>query len=332
MGARAGEQPKVEGTVPVLGVALMVLAAALNATASVAQRKAARAEPERKAFSLAMFTDLFRRPIWLLGITLMITGFLVHAVSISVSEISLVQPLLVCELPLTLLLASWTFGLRMRRRDWLAIGLASVGLAAFLACLSPHGGNPAAVSVGGWLLGAGTCVAGIAALVGIGYRGKREHRAALLGVATGAAFGLNSSLIAGVGAAVAHGGNLFTTGQTYGIVVVGPVSFFLLQNALQAGNLVASQPGFTLTNPAVSVAFGLAVFGEQGRTGWWLLGTCAGAVLLGVATVLLSQSPLLDPDASHTDKAGTELGETDTDSGDTDTADARGEDRTTEGR
>jgi hypothetical protein len=58
-------------------------------------------------------------------------------------------------------------------------------------------------------------------------------------------------------------------------------SFFLLQNALASGNLVASQPGFTLTNPLVSVAFGLAVFGEHGRGGLFLLGAIAGAVLIG---------------------------------------------------
>ncbi len=282
-----------------LGIALMVLAATLNAIASVLQRQAARAEPERKAFSLAMFSDLLRRRVWLLGISAMLAGFITHAVSISVSEIALVQPLLVTELPLTLMLASRVFGLRMRVSDWVAIGLASVGLAVFLACLSPRGGSPSLVSTSSWLFGAGGCAAGIGLLVLIGYRGRREHRAALLGVATGAAFGLNSSLIAGVGAAVAEGTNLFATGQAYGVIVLGPVSFFLLQNALQAGNLVASQPGFTLTNPAVSVAFGLAVFGEQGRTGWWLLGSVGGAVMIGAATVLLSRSPLLDPDGRH---------------------------------
>ncbi|WP_157183115.1 DMT family transporter [Sciscionella marina] len=295
-------------TKSVLGIALMVLAAMLNAIASVLQRKAARAEPERKAFSLTMFSDLLRRPVWLLGIGVMLAGFITHAISISVSEIALVQPLLVAELPLTLLLASWVFGLRMRARDWVAIGLASIGLAALLACLSPHGGNPRSAPISWWLLGACGCAAGIALLVLIGYRGRHEHRAALLGVATGAAFGLNSSLIAGVGAAVAAGTNLFAAGQTYGIIVLGPVSFFLLQNALQAGNLVASQPGFTLTNPAVSVVFGLAVFGEQGRTGWWLLGSVGGAVMIGAATVLLSRSPLLDPDARH--DTGHDLGNT----------------------
>lgn len=286
-----------------IGIVLMLLAAMLNAGASVLQRYAAAGEPETAAFSVTMFRDLLRRPIWLLGILSMLAGFIAHAVSISLSEIALVQPLLITELPLTLLLASKVSRLYIPPRDWVAIGLATVGLAVFLACLSPYGGAPDRVPASGWLLGGSATVAGVLALVILGYRGKREHRAAALGVATGGAFGLNSSLIAGVGAAVEHGGNLFTTWQTYAVAVVGPASFFLLQNALQAGNLVASQPGFTLTNPLVSVLFGLLVFGERGHGGAWLVGTVLGAILIGVATILLSRSSLLDPDVRHTRRA-----------------------------
>lgn len=281
----------------------MILAALLNASASVLQRRGTKAEPESAAFSLGMLADLARRPAWVFGILAMISGFLLHAVAISLSQIALVQPLLVSELPFTLILASWAFGAGIPRRDWSAIAMQSVGLAAFVGCLAPTGGDPR-VSTAAWVLGIAATTAGVAVLVVLGYRGRREHRAALLGIATGAAFGLNSALIAGVGAVVGHGGNLFTAWQTYGVAVLGPVSFFLLQNALQAGNLVASQPGFTLTNPLVSVVWGLAVFGEQARGGLFLIGTVAGAVLIGVGTVMLARSELLDPDAPHSEQQG----------------------------
>lgn len=282
-----------------VGVVLMLVAAFLNASASVLQRRATRNEPDSRAFSLTMLLDLARRPSWLLGIASMIAGFLLHAVSISVSRIALVQPLLVAELPLTLVLASWAFKLRIETRDRVAIGLQSVGLAAFVTCLSPTGGNPAAVPWRTWAIGTAANGLAVGVLVVLGYLGTHEHRAALLGVATGAAFGLNSSLIAGVGAVVAHGGNMFTTWQTYGVVVVGPTSFFLLQNALQAGNLVASQPGFTLTNPLVSVAWGIAVFGEHSRTGPFFVGVTLGALSIVAGTIMLSRSKLLDPDMSQ---------------------------------
>jgi hypothetical protein len=289
----------------VLGVVLMLVAAALNASASFLQRRAARDEPRSRSFSAGMLLDLGRRPAWLCGILAMLSGFVLHAVSISLSRIALVQPLLVVELPFTLLLASWMFHLRLGSRDWTAVVLQTVGLGVFVGCLSPAGGNPGAVSAGTWALAIELTAGGVVALVLLSLRARHQRRAAFLGVATGAAFGLNSSLIAGVGAAVGHGGGLFTTWQTYAVMVVGPASFFLLQNALEGGTLVASQPGFTLTNPAVSVAWGLAVFGEQGRTGWFLVAALAGAVLVGAGTVLLARSPLLDPDASSA-KGGSE--------------------------
>ncbi|AEA28137.1 hypothetical protein Psed_6023 [Pseudonocardia dioxanivorans CB1190] len=281
-----------------LGIVLMLVAAALNATASVLQRRAARDEPESRSFSAQLMLDLIRRPAWLLGILAMLGGFVLHAVSISVSRIALVQPVLVIELPFTLLAASWMFGLRLGRRDWTAIGLQSVGLGMLVGCLAPSGGDPGTVPGATWALGIALTAAGIVALVVLGLRARQGRRAAFLGVATGAAFGLNSSLIAGVGAAVSRGDGLFTTWQTYAVAVVGPVSFFLLQNALESGTLVASQPGFTLTNPAVSVAWGLAVFGEQARGGGFLAAGVIGAVLVGVGTLLLARSPLLESDTS----------------------------------
>ena len=61
---------------------------------------------------------------------------------------------------------------------------------------------------------------------------------------------------------------------------------------------MASQPGFTLTNPLVSVVWGLGVFGEQARGGVFFVGTVAGGVLIAAGSILLARSPLLDPDAT----------------------------------
>jgi drug/metabolite transporter (DMT)-like permease len=171
----------------VLGIGLMIVAAFLQASASVLQRRSARTEPDSAEFSLRLIADLARRPGWLLGIAAMISGFLLHAVSISLSRIALVQPILVAELPFTLVLAAWTFRLPLSGRDWLAVGMATAGLAAFLGCLAPTGGDPGQVAGSTWALGAAITVVAVGALVLLGYRARREHGAALLGIATGAA-------------------------------------------------------------------------------------------------------------------------------------------------
>jgi drug/metabolite transporter (DMT)-like permease len=282
-----------------LGIGLMLVAALCNATASVLQRQASRTEPSSAEFSLGLIRDLAHQPGWLLGVGTMLAGFLLHAVAISVAAIALVQPVLVVELPFTIVLAALTFRLRVGRREWLAIGLCALGLGAVLGFLAPSGGAPQSASGLQWGMALGGALLGAALLVVAGYRGRAEHRAAYLGVATGAVFGVNSSLIAGIGASVSHGGNLFLTWQTFGVVVIGPLSFYLLQNALSAGNLVATQPGFTLTNPLVSVLIGVTIFGEQTRRGGFLVGAGIGALLIGCGVVLLSRSELLDPSSSQ---------------------------------
>ena len=83
--------------------------------------------------------------------------------------------------------------------------------------------------------------------------------------------------------------------QAWAALVAAGAAFVLLQNALRAGHLVASQPGITLANPLVAAAWGILVFHEQVRTGWWLFGAALGAVALAGGAVLLSRSPLLAP-------------------------------------
>jgi hypothetical protein len=107
-------------------------------------------------------------------------------------------------------------------------------------------------------------------------------------------------LVAVMSTAASHGvGNIFTTWQTYGLVVTGLLGMFLLQNALQAGPLVAAQPGFTLADPLVAMTWGIVVFGEHIRSGPWLIGELGGGFLIAGATFTLARSPLLHeaPDA-----------------------------------
>ena len=107
-----------------------------------------------------------------------------------------------------------------------------------------------------------------------GYRRHHALRAAYLGVATSMGFGLAAGLVASVTAAFAGGGLgvVFTSWQTYLLIIVGPGFFVLLQETMKAGRLIASQPGLTLSNPIVAFGIGITIFGERIRTGGWLAG------------------------------------------------------------
>lgn len=290
----------------ILSVVLVVAAAMGNATASVLQRKADREVPEDAAGAsgLRLLWVLAHNPVWFAGIAAIIIGFGLQAGALATGPIALVQPILVLELAFTLLLAGLVFRTRLHTREWAAVAAMTVGLAVMQYSLQPSGGDPHAASLIAWVIG-GVVTLGVAAgFVLLGYHtrpAQHSRRAAFLGLATGIGFGFTAVLLAAITSAYAHGGiiGVFTTWQTYLLIAVGPGFFFLLQKAMQAGSLVASQPSLTLANPIVAAVFGLVVFGERVRTGPWLVGAFLGAALIAAATVVLVRSPLLhDPTAT----------------------------------
>lgn len=80
-----------------------------------------------------------------------------------------------------------------------------------------------------------------------------------------------------------------TTWQTYACALTGIAALMFLENALQAGPLVASQPALTIGDAAVSLTLGVILFGESVRTGWWLLPEATGAALILWGVVRLTR-------------------------------------------
>ncbi|MFD2418584.1 DMT family transporter [Amycolatopsis pigmentata] len=288
----------------VLSVVFAVLAAMGNATASVLQRKAARRQPEDDSLSVRILWDLAHQPAWIGGITAIVIGFAFQAAALATGPILLIQPILVVELAFTLLLSGFVFHSRLRAREWTAVAGMSVGVALLLVAFAPGGGDPRQASVTAWALGCGVTVAVVGTLVMLGYRARHARRAALLGIATGVWFGFTAALVAGMTAAFEAGfGEAMRSWQTWSILVVGPLGFVLLQNALRAARLVASQPGLTLANPLSAVGWGVVVFGEQVRDGAWIIAQVGGAALVAACTVLLARSPLLQGTEGDTEGA-----------------------------
>ena len=276
-------------------VVLVVLAALANACALVLLRKAVLGEPAAPSFSLRQLWSLLHRPIWAAGMATIFIGFGLQATALSIGAVSAVQLIITLELPFTLILGSYVLGGSLRVREWTAIATMTVGVVLLLYMLQPQGGDPYSTGLTVWILAAVLTVAVIAGLVLLGRRRDGAAKAALIGVATGMASGLIAVLTNAVLTTAASGGirGVFTTWWTYLLILTVPVGFFLLQGALQAGRLVASQPGITLANPLLAAVWGIGIFGEHVRTGGWLIGALLGVVLIGAGAVLLARSSLL---------------------------------------
>ncbi len=275
-----------------IAIFFAVCAAASNATGTVLQRRAASLAPANETMRLSLMTDLIRRPIWLAGILGLIGGFLFQALALSHGDLSLVQPIVVAELPLTLAVAALAFHARLDRDAISGAIAVSAGLAMVIVATDPHGGHEA----NGWLAWLAACVVSVGVMAGlvlVGLRLRGGHRGAVFGAAAGLGFGFTAALMKGALDRLSGGvGAVVTSWQLYAMVVTGIASVFLIQNALQAGSLVAVQPAITICDPLTSIGFGVFLFGEQLRGGIWLLPSLVGALLIAGGSIVLSRSPL----------------------------------------
>ncbi|GAA1023420.1 hypothetical protein Aple_089190 [Acrocarpospora pleiomorpha] len=141
-----------------IAVIFALLCAASNATASVLQRREARTMPLTMAFRPSLIWALLRRPAWLGGVAALIAGFLFQATALSFGGLALVQPLLVAELPLTMIGISLILNVTVDRQSWLATAALTGGLALFLLTAAPSSNSRAVISADEWALAGGATV------------------------------------------------------------------------------------------------------------------------------------------------------------------------------
>jgi drug/metabolite transporter (DMT)-like permease len=278
-----------------------VLASVGNAVANVAQRKASLAQSPDLRFGPSLLRDLMRRRIWLLGFAGMVASFALQAVALSRGQLSAVETIITLEVPLTLLVASRVFRTRLGKSEWVGVLVMTAGAIDLVAALNPQVGDESNVSHRLYVLAGGGTAATIAALIIAAQHGPRAWRTACLGAATGTSFGLTATLIKETMSELSNHGlvGVVSTWQTYAAIGFGILGVLVMQWALHTGPLLAAQPGFTLMDPLVSILWGVLVYGEAVRTGWWLVLASAGALAIVVGVLILARSPLLDASAEN---------------------------------
>jgi drug/metabolite transporter (DMT)-like permease len=276
-------------------ILLAVVASLCTATASICQRIGARSS-ETAAFDAGLVFRLARRPIWLLGVGSMILGFLFQLTALHFGPLALVQPILALELLFVFgyMAVAGSGRVKVNRRDLLAAAAMSAGIGMFLWVAAPSGGHPHAPG-SLWLLAGGitfgVVLAALAVAHGLGRRpgASRSRRAATLGAATGISWGFVAAVIKELSSHLGQGpGAVFASWSPYVLVAVGAATMLLASNALAAGPLAASQPGFTVLDPMSASLLGVFLFGEHIRTGVFDLAgeALALAVIFAGATVL----------------------------------------------
>jgi drug/metabolite transporter (DMT)-like permease len=269
-------------------------AAFANALTSVFQRKGIETAPAATTLRFSLITYAVRRGIWLAGFALMIVSFLLQAVALHLGRLSEVQPVLTTELVfLVAVLAAW-FGYSMGRREWIGVLAVTGGLAGFLIFADPVDGT-LAPPLWEWFVAGGACTAGIVTAVLLALRGPRWWRAAMFGTGASISFAFTAACTKVVsGFAAADWASLYRHWQTYALACFGALAVFLMQNAIHAGPIVASQSTIVLVDPVASILIGVGLFGDNLRTsGAWGPLEALSLLVMVAGAVMLAHSPLV---------------------------------------
>ncbi len=272
-----------------LAALFAVMGAASNAVGTAFQRKAA--STVTRGGGLRLLLELAHRPAWVIGIGGVVGAALFQALALVNGPMALVQPLFVLELPFALLIAAPLLHRRLPGAGWWAIAGVVTGLALVLGSAAPSGVQNQAPMMR-WIPALALCLGTMATAVVLGRPGRPPlFRAAAL--ATGSAVGnaLTAALLKSASGTFSEDGlvGFLASWQTYGFALTGVSAVLLLENALQAGWLAASQPALTIGDATVSLLLGVTLFGEEIRTGWWLLPEAIGVGLIAWGVLRLSR-------------------------------------------
>jgi hypothetical protein len=104
-----------------MAVLLVLLATVGNALAIVLQRKAVQDSAAEGGTPTGSLREVARRGPWICGVGVFAVAVALQIAALSVGSMALVQPVLVMELPFTLLLGWWVLGAAMGTYEWVAV-------------------------------------------------------------------------------------------------------------------------------------------------------------------------------------------------------------------
>lgn len=285
-----------------LAVLFALLTALSNASAVTLQHVATTAGGLR---GWPWIRHLLRHPLWLLGWVAMLGSLVFQAIALHNGPLSLVQPILVTELVMALLVRRLWRRQRLSALAWGSALVTCLALATLLRLLDPRVGSgvPSATA---WATSLSITTVVVAVLVSVARGRSAAWRAGCFASATAILWALEATMIKSATDALTSGAvpGLLRSWSLYGLIVVGVAGLVTEQLALREGPLRVSQPLIVILDPLASVLFGVLVFRESvAHTPLALVSAGAAALLVAWGVVVLTASvpESLLPGASSSD-------------------------------
>jgi hypothetical protein len=260
---------------------LFALLTSFTNALAVALQHIASTSDTKKSTGWKFVLYLFTHPLWLLGWLALCGSLIFQALALHFGPLSVVQPVLVTELIIALVLRQLWLRQSIRMVTWMAAVVTGGGLVIFLVATSPHARNFAPKS-SAWTAPSIVCVGVVALLIVLAQRGSPSRKAALFASATAVMWALEATFIKATTDTISNLGlwGAFGRWPVYALIVGGIVGLLCEQAALHVGPLSVSQPFIVIVDPIVSVALGIWLYHEELRDG-------AAHLSIGVAAFLV---------------------------------------------
>ena len=281
-----------------MGEALAILAAVLFAFGTVLQQKgtlSTAAAGDDPRFLL----QILHRPVWLAGMVLQSTGWVVQAMALDRGSLVVVQSLTALSLVLALPLGALLTNQHIGRREVAGATLTLVGIVFFISAGQPQGGttHPSAAT---WWAACLITAALVFALFMVGQRFTGAAKALTFGAAAGLGYGLQAAVtktfVTEIGGGVLA---LLSSWSVYVLIISAVTGFALQQSALKTGVLAPAMASSNSVTLFSSVLLGIGVYGEtlaktgSGHSGSTVIGLVVAVV--GIAFLAGAEEPTAVP-------------------------------------
>lgn len=206
---------------------------------------------------------LFHSRWWTIGFAVAFVAWMLHVAALAVAPLSLVETTISGGLLLLAWLAERWFGVRVGPREWLGLGLCAVGLALLAVTSAGGGGSSSRYSMEAMVAFEAAAVAVGAALLLSGSTGApRRASGPLLGIAAGLLLGVGNVAVKALTGTVPGDLLSILSPWTLTALIAGAGAFLALARGLQTGGAIPVITLSTVSANLVSVAGGIAVFGD----------------------------------------------------------------------
>lgn len=284
---------------PLVVVLLALLAATAFALGTVLQQKGTLADAgatpagaDAGAGGLRFLTQLFARPVWLLGGVVTALGGVLNALALHYGTLSGVMALTTLSLVIALPFGALLTDQRITGIVWLGACLLVAGIVLFVVAGSPEPGTSAPSAADWWSAGV-VCAVLAAVLVRIGHGRRPALQAVIFGMGAGVGFGMASALTKQFTDVFGDGlGPILASWELWALLAAGVVGLALGQSALRTGVLAPAMAATNAVTLLISVILGTTVFGEKlQRGGGHLALVVVGLALVLVGVTLLARAP-----------------------------------------